>query len=103
MEKNLSKDLIEEYGFSDTVKILRQYFKTFNARIKNRDAVPSFGLFYSLRGILKAEIDGVIKEPKSREEKVKRADFNGNDDDLKNGWDDIKEKEYSDDDLKNGW
>lgn len=100
-ERTLLKSMIKEYDFDSVVKMFIQYFKTFNARIKNREAIPSVGFFYSIRGVLKAEIDGIVKEPKSRQDKLKRADFKGGED-LQDGWDG-KEKEYNDEDLKDGW
>jgi len=78
-EYSLAKKLVSEEGFDEAAEIVRHFIKTWKKRRtsaqERRDELPPMKLCWSLRERLKAEIDGVVRIPTSKRERVLRGEY----------------------------
>jgi len=81
----LAKKLIGDIGFDKAVDIVRHFILTWEARRRRRDALPGMKLCWTIRQRLLGEVEGDLKVPKSKAERLMRGEFE-EDDSPKTGW-----------------
>jgi len=81
----LAKKLVGEIGFNPAVDVIRHFIDTWESRRRRRDALPGMKLCWTIRQRLLGEIEGDLKVPKSKAERLMRGEYE-EDSSPKSGW-----------------
>lgn len=81
----LAKKLIGDIGFDKSVDVIRHFVSTWEARRRRRGALPGMKLCWTIRQRLLGEVEGDLRVPKSKAERLMRGEFE-EDDSPKTGW-----------------
>jgi len=93
VDYSLSKKLVNEFGYDKAVDLIRYFIETWTKRRtgfqERRGELPCVKLCWSLRTRLLAEMEGVVKCPMSKRERVMRGEYNQSSADVSplRGWD----------------
>lgn len=78
-EYALGKRLVGELGYERAAEVVRYFVATWKSRRtgwqERRDDLPSMKLCWTLRGRIEAELDGHVRCPESKREKVLRGEY----------------------------
>lgn len=74
-EVALAKRLVDERGFDNALKLINHFFDTWDRRKASRSGTPGLRLLWVMRGQLAAEMEGRVKVPELREQKINSGEW----------------------------